>query len=150
MPKKTIHFSHRVNPVEKALFRKTNMPKKTIHDEEILYGMAKGPWADFWALREEKRGQHFGGMNIYDICPEPPAKAKAWARKIADQIVRMNEGLSLEALYLAARHDGFSEDREDFGFHLGCQASGMGIRWDDNLTPNVELEIKVPYNEFYI
>ena len=126
------------------------MPKKINHNREILYGMAKGPWADFWAQREEEKGEHFSGMNIYDICPEPPRAAKAWARKIADRIVEMNEGLSLGALYLAARHDGFSHDEEDFGFYLGCEASGMGIRWDDDLTPNVNLEIKVPYNEIYI
>lgn len=139
------------------------MLKKTIRDKserskEILYGMAKGPWANFWAGRQEEKGWRFSGMNIYDLCPDPPRAAKTWARRVEDKIVELNEGLSLEALYLAARHDGFSQDRENFGFYLGCEASGMGIRWDDDLVPNlrrfrliaVNLKIAVPYSEFYI
>ena len=123
---------------------------KISHDREILYGLAKGPWADFWANRQEEKGRSFSQQNIYDICPEPPRAAKAWAQETADQIVAMNNSLSLEALYLAARHDGFSRSREEFGFYLGCQASGMGISWDDDLTPNNELKIEVPQREFYI
>ena len=126
---------------------------KNPHDREILYGMAN-PWADFWANRQEERGKSFSQQNIYNLCPEPPRAARAWARRIADQIVEMNGGLSLGALYLAARHDGFDHSREDFGSCLGCQANGMGISWDDDLTyswtsqPN--LKIAVPQSEFYI
>ena len=123
---------------------------KNPHDREILYGMAKGPWADFWASRQEEKGKSFSQQDIYGLCPEPPHAAKAWAREIADRIVEMNGGLSLGALYLAARHDGFSHSREEFGFYLGCQASGMGISWDDDLTPDSELKIEVPQREFYI
>ena len=127
-----------------------NRKSKFSHDREILHRLAKGPWADFWANRQEEKGQSFSQQNIYDICPEPPRTAKVWAREIADRIVEMNGGLPLEALYLTARHDGFAPDREEFGFYLGCQASGMGIGWDDDLTPGSELKIEVPQREFYI
>jgi hypothetical protein len=109
--------------------------------------MAKGPWADHWAHAQEERGRSFSGQNIYDICPEPPKWARLWARNLAADIVSANEGLSLEALYLAARHAGFDKTREDFGFYLGCQATGMGIRWDDDVS--TDLKIKIPHREFY-
>ena len=32
---------------------------KISHDREILYGLAKGPWADFWANRQEERRRSF-------------------------------------------------------------------------------------------
>jgi hypothetical protein len=109
--------------------------------------MAKGPWADHWAQAQEERGRSFSGQNIYDLCPEPPKWAERWARSLAADIVGSNEGLNLDALYLAARHEGFDKAREDFGFYLGCQACGMGIGWDDDVSS--DLKIKVPYREFY-
>ena len=117
------------------------------HDKEILHGMAKGPWADHWAQAQEEKGRSFSGQNIYDLCPEPPRTAQRWARKLADEIVELNEGLGLEALFLAARNVGFDKSREDFGFCLGCEAAGMGIRWDDDLS--TDLRIEVPHREFY-
>jgi hypothetical protein len=125
------------------------MPRKNPHDREILYGMAKGPWADAWAREEEEGGRSFSGQNIYDICPEPPRAARSWARKVADKIVTANGGLALEALFLAAREAGFGKSREDFGFYLGCQACGMGIQWDDDLS-SAGPKIEVPYDEFFI
>ena len=125
------------------------MPRKNPHDSEILHGMAKGPWADAWAQKQEEKGRSFSGQNIYDICPKPPRAARSWARKAADKIVAANGGLALEALFLAARHEGFDKTREDFGFYLGCQACGMGIQWDDDLS-SAGLTILVPYDEFFI
>ena len=123
------------------------MAARNPHNAEILYGMAKGPWADHWAQAQEERGRSFSGQNIYDICPEPPKTARSWARKLADGLVTANEGLGLEALFLAARNEGFYKSKEDFGFYLGCEACGMGIRWDDDLS--TDLKIAVPYREFY-
>jgi hypothetical protein len=125
------------------------MTRKNPHDREILYGMAKGPWADAWAREEEEKGARFSGQNIYDLCPEPPKAAKSWARRVADKIVEANGGLALEALFLAARHAGFDKSREDFGFYLGCQACGMGIQWDDDLSA-AGPKIAIPYDEFFI
>jgi hypothetical protein len=126
------------------------MPSKNSHNSEILYGMAKGPWADAWAQKQEEKGRSFSGQNIYDICPEPPRAAQRWARKLADEIVEANLhlGPGLEGLYLAAREAGFDKSREDFGFYLGCEACGMGISWDDDVS--TDLKIVVPYNEFFI
>ena len=117
------------------------------HHSDILYGMAKGPWADHWARRQKERGRSFSGQNIYELCTEPPKWARLWARNLAADIVNANEGLSLDALFLAARHAGFDKTLEDFGFYLGCQATEMGIRWDDDIS--TDLKIKVPYREFY-
>lgn len=123
------------------------MPSKSEHNTEILYGMARGPWADHWSHVQEERGRSLSGQNIYDICPEPPRTAKAWARRLADSIVEANDGLGLEPLFLSARDAGFEKSREDFGFYLGCEATGMGIRWDDDIS--TDLKIEVPYREFY-
>ena len=123
------------------------MAARNPHKAEILHGMAKGPWADHWAHAQKERGRSFSGQNIYDICTEPPKWARLWARNLAADIVSANEGLGLEALYLAARHAGFDKSREDFGFCLGCGAVGMGIRWDDDFS--TDLKIEVPYREFY-
>jgi hypothetical protein len=126
------------------------MPRKreVAHDDEILHGMAKDPWASHWADEQEGKGSRLSGQNLYDICPEPPKWARLWARNLAADIVGANEGISLDALYLAARHEGFDESGEDFGFYLGCQAAGMGIRWDDDVS--TDLKIEVTYDEFYI
>ena len=118
------------------------------HNREILHGMAKGPWAYHWAFEQEEKGHSFSGQNIYDLCPEPPRTAKRWARKLADDIATANDGLGLEPLFLAARNKGFSESRENFGAYLGCEADGMGIRWDDDISTN--LKIEVPCREFYL
>ena len=123
------------------------MPRKNPHDREILYGIAKGPWADAWANKQEGKGRSFSGQNIYDLCPEPPRTAQRWAWKLAGEIVEANEGLTLEALFLAAREAGFDKSREDFGFYLGCEACGMGISWTDDVS--TDLKIKIPYREFY-
>ena len=123
------------------------MAARNPHNAEILYGMARGPWADHWAHAQEERGRSFSGQNIYDICPEPPKWARLWARNLAADLVGANEGLGLEALYLAARHAGFDKSREDFGCCLGCEAVGMGIRWDDDFS--TDLKIEVPHREFY-
>jgi hypothetical protein len=123
------------------------MSSKNPHNNEILYGMAKGPWADYWARAQEEKGRSFSGENIYDLCPEPPKWAKSWARKVADEIVKLNDGLSLATLFLAAREAGFNKSREDFGFYLGCQSAGMGISWDDDLSTDMKIEL--PFREFY-
>jgi len=145
MSKKRPYDSPRRNPPEGPHARLLRRER----EDEILHGMSKGPWADAWAREEEERGRSFSGQNIYDICPEPPKAAKSWARKAADKIVTANGGLALEALFHAAQEAGFNKSREDFGFYLGCQACGMGIQWDDDLS-SAGPKIEVPYDEFFI
>lgn len=128
------------------------MPKsrgKRQHVTEILRGMARGPWAIYWARREEEKGKRFSGTDIYYDSPEAPRWALKWARDLADKVVEVNDGVSLGDLYSAAVADGFVKDKETFGFYLGMQATGEGVRWDDDLVPNVSITIKVPSAEFY-
>ena len=47
-----------------------------------------------------------------------------------------------------AKREGFEGDAEEFGSYLGCEAAGMGIRWDDDLSTNFKIE--VPQQEFYV
>ena len=47
-----------------------------------------------------------------------------------------------------AKSEGFAGGAEEFGFYLGCEAAGMGIRWDDDLSTNFKIE--VPQQEFYV
>jgi hypothetical protein len=122
-------------------------PKLSPSEADILYGMAKGPWASFWADREEEKGKSFSQQNIYDLCPKPPAKAKAWAKKLALEIITLNNS-SLTDMLTVAQGEGFKGDPEEFGFYLGCQASGMGIAWDDDCSTNVKF--KIPQREFYV
>lgn len=118
--------------------------------ENVLYGMAKGPWASWWACEQEEKGRSFSGVNIYDACPEPPPKARKWAKKVYAKIADLNNASKRDMLilFLIAQKEGFSKDAEAFGFYLGCEASGMGIRWDDDLS--TDLKIVVPQIEFYI
>ena len=96
--------------------------RRNRHHNDILHGISKGPWAEHWAQAQEERGRSFSGQNVYDLCPEPPRWARAWARKLADDIVEANDGLGLEPLFLAARDAGLDMSRENFGFCLGCEA----------------------------
>ena len=114
----------------------------------ILYGMAKGPWASWWANEQEEKGRSFSGLNIYDLCPKPPKAAMDWAKSVYAQIFDMNYPNFVTSLFNMAKKEGFSGDAEQFGFYLGCEASGMGISWDDNLSTN--LKIIVPQREFYV
>ena len=115
--------------------------------KNVLYGMAKGPWASWWANEQEEKGRSFSQQNIYDLCPEPPPKARKWAKDIFARIEALNNS-TMDLLYGAAMRESFGKDPEAFGFYLGCQASGMGIRWDDDLS--TDLKIKVPQREFYL
>ena len=128
---------------------------------DIIYGMAKGPWALEWANVEEERGRSFSGQDIYAICPEPPKVAIDWAHKVAQKILGLNSSLitaqnqhlfplTLMKLYHMAQNDGFTGTEEEFGMKLGCQSCGHGIAWDDDISPNNSLKIEVPYDEFYI
>lgn len=125
------------------------MPKKiATHDPDILRGMARGPWAVHWANLQEERGRSFSGMDIYEEAPEAPRWVKKWALALADAIISLN-GASLGEIYQAARGDGFAKDEESFGFYLGMQATGAGVRWDDDTSPNATISIKVPSDELY-
>jgi len=128
---------------------KTKRTRRPAHDEEILRGMARGPWALRWANEEEERGTRFaGGTDLYEAAPEAPRWVARWARGLADAIVSLNDA-SLEELYEAARADGFAKDRESFGYYLGMQAEGNGVRWDDDVSPNATVTIRVPSIELY-
>jgi len=137
--------------------RKTRTKTKAIdHVRDILRGMARGPWALYWADREEEKGSSFSGVDIYEAAPEAPAWAKKWARELADKIVLLNtdrrgrrsERPGLDGLYEEAVAEGFAKDGEAFGYYLGMQAVGAGVRWDDDVS-GTNLEISVPYDEFY-
>ena len=121
------------------------------HDRNILRGMARGPWADTWAQEQEEQGESFSGMNIYDLAPEAPQWAEEWAERLADAIVEVND-TPLDHLFAGARAVGFAKDEETFGFYLGMQAVGHGIRWDDDVSSGrrpTDLKIGVPSVEFY-
>jgi len=120
--------------------------RKTSHDRDILRGMARGPWADTWAQEQEEKGESFSGMDIYEIAPEAPRWAARWTERLADAIAEVND-TPLSHLFTAAKAVGFPRDEESFGFYLGMQAVGHGIRWDDDVS--TDLKIRVPSMEFY-
>ena len=117
------------------------------HDRDILRGMARGPWADTWAIEQKEQGESFSGMDIYEAAPEAPLWAEKWAERLADAIVKIND-TPLSHLFTGARAVGFTRDEETFGFYLGMQAVGHGIRWDDDVRGST-LKIGVPSMEFY-
>ena len=124
------------------------MPKtrKASHDRYVLRGMARGPWSNAWAQEQEEQGESFSGMDIYEAAPEAPRWAERWAKRLADAIVEINDA-PLDHLFTAAKAVGFPRDQESFGFYLGMQAVGHGIRWDDDVS--TDLKIGVPSMEFY-
>lgn len=122
--------------------------QKHPHNQEILDGIAKGPWANYWAEKQEEKGRSFSGVNISDVAPKPPGWAHTWARKLADAIVDANQA-SLEALYMVAVSvGGYPHDEEAFGFHLGMQAVGSGLHWTDDARGDTP-RILVPDMQFY-
>jgi hypothetical protein len=120
------------------------------HDPEILLGMARGVWADYWAQEQEEAGESFSGQDIYAAAPDAPTWAEKWAKKLANSIIHLNGDVSLDTLFKAARQAGFPKDRETFGFYLGMEAVGHGIHWTDNVPHSDEIpKILVPDYEFY-
>jgi len=136
-------FAHHIGYTKKQITELQYM-------DPILFGMAKGPWALEWSNREEEKGRSFSGQDIYELAPNPPSDAVAWAEDIAAQLKRMNNVAGLEVLYAVAQREGFNKDRENFGLYLGCQAAGHGISWCDDLQPGTEKLIDIPHHEFYI
>jgi hypothetical protein len=151
-------------------------------DSTIIRGMARGPWANYWASRQEEKGNSFSGMDLYEIAPKTPAWATKWAKNLAEEIVKLNRvtyeiifvnanvekyvgtpaekkqqamqilrqhPMTLGDLFGLALAAGFKGDPEEFGFYLGCRATGMGIKWTDDLKSRPNYEIIVPYREFY-
>jgi len=124
-----------------------------MHDSEILAGIPSGVWADAWATRQEERGRSFSGQDIMAAAPKPPPRARAWGKKIAGEIVRLNserhgKPVSLEDLYQAAVEAGYPHSREHFGYHLGMQAVGHGVSFSDDCSLRHDAII-VPQDEFY-
>jgi hypothetical protein len=122
--------------------------KKKEHNSSILGGIPAGVWADHWATGEEEKGESFSGVNLMDVAPAPPAWAKKWAKKVADEIVEANHK-SLDELYELAESCGYPNDREHFGYHLGMQVAGHGVSWEDDADSGCSLKIKLPHREFY-
>ena len=115
---------------------------------EILSGLARGPWAEYWAREQEEAGESLSGVDVYDAAPPTPESAEKWARALWVRISSANGGASLEQLYQAAVGAGFARDRESFGSSLGLQATGVGVSWDDDIS-GAEIEIEVPSSEYY-
>lgn len=128
------------------------MGKTTKHDPEILAGIPRGVWADLWATEQEEKGRSFSGQEITSLAPRTPAFAKKWARKVADDIVRLN-GKSLEELYDTVTDREldrpFPHDKDQFGLLLGMQAVGHGVSWSDDVRGLHHDAIELPHTEFY-
>lgn len=136
----------------KAVFVEKGEASAT-HNPEILAGIPSGVWADAWATRQEERGRSFSGQDIMAAAPKPPPRARAWGKKIAGEIVRLNserhgKPVSLEDLYQAAVGAGYPHDREHFGYHLGMQAVGHGVSFSDDCSLRHDA-IAIPDDEFY-
>jgi hypothetical protein len=137
-------------PKSKPLTFRAKRPSGAHHDPEILFGMARGVWADLWATEAEEAGESFSGVDIYDAAPDAPDWAEAWAKKLAAAICHLNGDQKLDALFRAAKEAGFPRDREAFGYYLGMQAVGHGVHWTDDVPfTNSKPKILVPSYEFY-
>jgi hypothetical protein len=117
--------------------------------DDIVYGMARGPWADMWATEQEERGASFGGgTDLYEIAPDAPQWVVDWASKLATQIEILNDA-TLETLYDKVCALGYGNDAEHFGYHLGMQSVGHGVSWSDDVKwpRSKELRIALPHAE---
>ena len=122
----------------------------TEHDTDILFGMARSVWACLWGDEQEELGENLSGVDLYEDAPETPNWAEKWATKLADCIVRINNGRELSQLYFMAQQSGFTRDMETFGSYLGMEAVGSGLHWTDSLSSGqTPLPILVPAYEFY-
>ena len=129
---------------------------ETAYDAEILAGIARGPWASYWADREEERGRRLGGVDVYDAAPPAPRWAQRWARDAAGAIVHAStkDGRvpTLTELYERAQALGYARDAESFGSHLGMQFVGHGVGWTDDVRASraeTSAAISIPHGEFY-
>lgn len=123
--------------------------KKGADDAEILAGIPRGVFADWWATEQEEKGRSFSGQRIDLLAPATPAWAKKWGREVAAAIVAANGGKSLTSLYQYAKGVGYPYDAEHFGYHLGMQVAGHGVSWTDDIKSGHREDIKLPYREFY-
>jgi len=140
--------------------RKKNTDQSIIfgspESQEILTEMARGPWASLWGDEQEAAGESLSGVDLYQAAPPTPRWAIRWAEDLAHKIVlanlnraRLSDKPGLEGLYEEARRAGFAKDRETFGFYLGMQSIGHGVNWTDDLRGRPDVEIVLPYDEFY-
>ena len=122
-------------------------------DKEVIKGMARGPWANYWASKQEEKGRSFSGIDVYEAASATPLWAKKWAKKVADEIVRLNDKwgkTSIGGYANSIRHCFKTPpDYEKIGFWLGCQAAGIGISWTDDLPNKPPFTLKIPRIEFY-
>lgn len=137
---------------EKAFTRRPWKTHGGDHDKEILDGMARLAWADYWAYREEEKGRSFSQRDIYEIAPKTPPGAKAWAKDVARRLLIQEKAPSLTHLFdLVVGAYGYPRDAEKFGNDLAFEALGHGINWRDRVKgtvpPNI---IDVPHSEFYL
>jgi hypothetical protein len=70
-------------------------------DSAIIRGMARGPWANYWAMRQEEKGKTLSGMDLYEVAPKTPAWATKWAKNLAEEIVKLNRA-AYEMLFVKA------------------------------------------------
>lgn len=130
------------------------MPKKTakntVLDSLILQGMARGPFASWWATNMEDQGRSFSGQDIMEVAPNTPRWAHAWAKKLGKSIASLN-GATLSELYASAQDVGYRNNAETFGTHLGMEAIGSGIAWTDDAYSygGTALVISVPSYEMW-
>jgi len=118
------------------------------HDAEILEGIPRGVYADWWAQEQEEKGKSFSGQDITRAAPRTPGWAKKWGHEVADAIVTANHS-SLEDLYAKVKAHGYPYDREHFGYHLGMETAGHGVSWSDDTKGLAHDAIKLPDREFY-
>jgi hypothetical protein len=137
--------------VERAVSGRTWAGKGT-YDKKILGAMAKAAWVDHWANREEEKGRSFSGQDLWEVAPSRiPSQAKKWAKEVAMRLLLDEKQANLTALYLhAVSTFSYTGDPEKFGYHLGMQAMGHGVSWQDDAKGAHSSDIHPPYMEFYM
>jgi hypothetical protein len=147
---------------EKSVTRRP-WPIKDDWEKEILEGMARLAWSDYWASEQENKAsegkRHYefsAGEDIYESAPPTRSPARVWAKKVAAQILRMNNVPSLTHLFNLVREKyDYPKDAESFGNDLAFEALGHGVNWTDRLkdykkAPKRGEAFKMPHSEFYI
>lgn len=128
--------------------RGVNLPEGV--EGQILYGLIRGPWSDYWAREQEERGRSFSGEDIYYVAPERmPLDAYRWGFEVADQITKLN-GCSLKKLWELAVVRGYPNSAEHFGVDLGLQSVGHGVGYLDDMPASTRSFIRLPRREFYL
>jgi hypothetical protein len=115
----------------------------------IIDAMARTLYVTDWADREDEKGHHYPGQDLFDVAPRTSQAAYRAARKLARTIEELNQASIVDLCDFAADAPGKHYKKptpEDFGYGITMQSLGHGVSWFDD---HPEFPLKLPHVEYH-